>query len=272
MGDAAERTIPATPRRRELARRQGFMPMASLPAWVATVATTLLLLPAWGEATFPAAVAMIQQSASFATTGLDAPPRLDVLLPAAVVIPTLMLVAVAGAVGLSVRMLLDGPAWRPARIVPTFDRISLLAGLARIFSMTTLTSLAGHACGLAVLVMAASLSARPLMAIIGVGEIVQEPARLFAATQRAILPLVAVAMVVAAVTWALSRLRFERRIRMTPQEYADEARSMQANPKVRLMRQQQKTARSGRPQKRVVAFPGPESLAIDDHAQSSSSP
>jgi flagellar biosynthesis protein FlhB len=41
----------------------------------------------------------------------------------------------------------------------------------------------------------------------------------------------------AACTWAIARLRFERRIRMTPQEYADEARSMQANPQVRLLQQ-----------------------------------
>jgi len=64
--------------------------------------------------------------------------------------------------------------------------------------------------------------------------------RLFAAAQQAILPLVAAAAVVAACTWAFSRRRFERRIRMTPQEYADEARSMQADPKVRLMRQQRR--------------------------------
>ena len=226
MSDAADRTIPATPRRRELARRQGFMPMAGLPAWAA--------------ATFPAAIAMIQQSASVAAAAIDAPPRLDVLLPAAVVLPTVALVAVAGAVGVAVRMLLEGPAWRPARIAPAFDRISLLAGLARIFSMTTLASLAGHACGLAALVTAAAVSARPLVAMIAAGDIVHEPARLFAATQRAILPLVVVAAVVAASTWVVSRLRFERRIRMTPQEYADEARSMQADPKVRLMRQRRK--------------------------------
>lgn len=238
MSDAADRTVPATPRRREQARRQGFMPMASLPAWVATVATTLLLLPAWAEATFPAATAMMQQSACFTTAGLESPPRLDLLLPAPVVLPTLALVAVAGAVGLAVRMLLDGPAWRPARLAPAFDRISPLAGLARIFSMATLTSLAGHACGLAVLVTAAALSARPLVAFIGSGEMAHEPTRLSAAVQRAILPLVAAAAVVAVCTWAFSRLRFERRIRMTPQEYADEARSMQADPKVRLMRQQ----------------------------------
>jgi flagellar biosynthesis protein FlhB len=271
MSDAADRTIPATPRRRELARRQGFMPMASLPAWVATVATSLLLLPAWAQATFSAATAMMQQSACFTMAGLESSPRLDIPLPTAVVLPTLALVAVAGAVGLTVRILLDGPAWRPARVAPAFDRISLLAGLSRIFSAATLMSLAGHACGLALLVTAAALLARPLVAVIGSGEMAYEPARLFAAAQRAILPLVATAAVVAACTWAFSRLRFERRIRMTPQEYADEARSMQADPKVRLMRQQHKAARGGRQHPNVVESPSFEPSVVGDHAHHPSS-
>jgi flagellar biosynthesis protein FlhB len=79
-----------------------------------------------------------------------------------------------------------------------------------------------------------------LVSIIGADEIIAEPALVSAAAQRAILPLVAAAMVVAACTWAFSRLRFEQKIRMTPQEYADEARSMQADPKVRLMQQQRR--------------------------------
>jgi flagellar biosynthesis protein FlhB len=265
MSDAADRTIPATPRRRELARRQGFMPMASLPAWVATVATTLLLLPAWAQATFSAATDMMQQAASFSGAGLD------IRLPAAVVLPTLAVMAVAGAVGLVVRMMLDGPAWRPARVMPAFDRISLLGGLARIFSTATLMSLAGHACGLVLLVTAAALSARPLVAVIGSGEMAHDPARLFAAAQQAILPLLAAAAVVAACTWALSRMRFERRIRMTPQEYADEARSMQADPKVRLMRQQHKAARFGHRHADVVVSTSIDPSAVGDHVHHSSS-
>jgi|688.fasta_scaffold03409_23 flagellar biosynthetic protein FlhB len=246
MSDAASRTIPATPRRRELARRQGMMPMANLPAWVAMVATTLLLLPSWAQATFPAATAMMQQSLRLVAIDLESPPRLDLLLPAALVLPTLALVAVVGGVGLTVRFLLDGSAWQLSRVAPRLDRISPLAGLARIFSLHTLASLAGHACGLLLLVMAAALSAWPLVAIIGSGEMAHEPGRMSAAAQRALLPLVAAAAVVAACTWAVSRLRFERRIRMTPEEYADEARSMQADPKVRLMRQQQGATIAGR--------------------------
>jgi flagellar biosynthesis protein FlhB len=124
--------------------------------------------------------------------------------------------------------------------VPSLDRISFLTGMGRIFSTGTLLAIAGHACGLVVLVTAAALSVRPLVAVIGSSELAYEPERVFAAARQAILPLVAAAAGVAAASWALSRMRFERRIRMTPQEYADEARSMQADPKVRLMRQQRR--------------------------------
>ena len=243
MSDASDRTIPATPRRRESARRLGFMPLSSLPAWVATVATTLLLLPAWASATFEAATTMMGQALSAAANhptpdGSMASPRLDILLPAPLLLPTLAVVGVAAAVGLAVRILLDGFTWQPGRLAPTLGRISLLAGLGRICSLSTLTSIVGHACGLAFLITVASLSARPLITVLCSGEMAHETARLFSAAQRAILPLVAAAAAVAACSWVMGRLRFERRIRMTPQEYADEARSMQANPQVRLMRQQ----------------------------------
>ena len=242
MSDAAQRTIPATPRRREQARRQGVMPMASLPAWVATMATTILLLPAWAQATFPAATTVMRNS----LTALAEPgePQFDLLLPAALLLPTVALVAVTGAIGLTVRFLLDGSAWQLSRAAPTLHRISPLAGLRRIFSLSTLSAGAGHACGLAVLVIATVWAAGPLVSTIHSGEMVHEPARMFAAAQRSLLPLVAAAAAVAAVIWAVGRLRFERRIRMTPQEYADEARSMQADPKIRLMQQQQPRSKS----------------------------
>jgi len=236
MSDSSDRTIPATPRRRELARRQGMMPMAALPAWVASVATLILLLPAWAQATLPAATSMMRQS--LATLTDPAAPRLDLLLPAALLLPTVALVAVAGTVCVTVRFLLDGSAWQLSRAAPSLHRVSPLVGFGRIFSAATLWAVTGHAAGLAVLVTAAGLAAGPVIATLGVGGM-EEPARLFAAAQRSLLPLVVAAAAVAAVTWGVGRLRFERRIRMPPEEYADEARSMQADPKVRLMQRQQ---------------------------------
>jgi flagellar biosynthesis protein FlhB len=47
---------------------------------------------------------------------------------------------------------------------------------------------------------------------------------------------------IAAGQWGFARLRFERRIRMTPQEFADEAKSVQADPKVRLLQQRRRQA------------------------------
>jgi flagellar biosynthesis protein FlhB len=43
------------------------------------------------------------------------------------------------------------------------------------------------------------------------------------------------AALVAIAQYAISRWRFERRIRMTPEEFAEEARALQADPKVRLL-------------------------------------
>ena len=111
MSDAADRTIPATPRRRELARRRGLAPQAHLPGWVAVLATTVLLLPAWAAATLPAATAMMRRAVVAAIAG--APLDLDLLLPAALVMPTALVVAAAAAAGLAVRFLLDGSGWLP---------------------------------------------------------------------------------------------------------------------------------------------------------------
>jgi flagellar biosynthesis protein FlhB len=64
--------------------------------------------------------------------------------------------------------------------------------------------------------------------------------------RRVLVAVAAGSVVLAAGQWIMARLRFERRIRMTPQEYADEARSMQAAPQVRLMQRRATTERRSR--------------------------
>ena len=56
-----------------------------------------------------------------------------------------------------------------------------------------------------------------------------------AAVGRMLLPVVATAGGLAACQWGLARMRFEKRIRMTPDEFKDESRGMQADPKIRLL-------------------------------------
>jgi len=239
MPDASERSIPATPRRREAARQQGSMPMAALLAWVATVATALLLLPHWLRTALPAAAELLRQSLAAAI--LDpADHSIEAISPAAIlpmslVLPTAALVLVAGSVGLAVRFFLDGSAWRLGRAAPALDRINPLAGIFRIVSLQTLWSIVGNACGLAALVAVAAWSATPLLSLIASADAAPESGPWLAAVGRMLLPVVATAGGLAACQWGLARMRFEKRIRMTPDEFKDESRGMQANPKIRLL-------------------------------------
>ena len=59
-----------------------------------------------------------------------------------------------------------------------------------------------------------------------------------AAAWRSAVWLFAAAAVVAGCRWLFARRRFERQIRMTPEEFAEETRSAQADPKVKLLQRQ----------------------------------
>ena len=167
MSDASDRSIPATPRRREAARQQGQAPNASLLAWVAMVATAILLVPSWWRSTVPAATEFMRRSLVAATASpreLAIEP--DLLLPTAVVLPTAAIVLAAATAGIAVRFLLDGSAWRLGRAAPDLRRIDPLAGIARICSLQTATAILMSAFCLAVLVAAAAIAARPLAGLV----------------------------------------------------------------------------------------------------------
>ncbi|MFM9057564.1 MAG: EscU/YscU/HrcU family type III secretion system export apparatus switch protein [Planctomycetaceae bacterium] len=230
MSHASDRTLPATPRRREAARRAGAMPTAAAPAWAATAATTVLLGPAWLRATVPAGADLLR-----ATLPAAGPPEFATLLPAALVLPTVGLVLAAGTAGLAVRLLLDGFTLQPGRAAPDPRRIDPCAGLARILSLRTLGAALGAGIGLALLAAAALRAGTPLVSLAASGDALDDPGRLVTAAWRPLAWLVVAAAVVSVVQWALARRRFEATIRMTPQEFADEARGMQADPKVRLL-------------------------------------
>jgi flagellar biosynthetic protein FlhB len=232
MADSSDRTLPATPRRREAARRAGAMPPAAAPAWAASAATTILLGPAWLRATVPAAADMLRETLPTAHE-----PALAVVLSPRLLLPTAGLVLAAGAAGLAVRILLDGVAWQPGRAAPDLGRIDPVRGLARALSPWALLGALGNAVGLAVIVAATLFAAGPLAALASSGDALDDPARLVAAAWRPLAWLVVAAAGVAVVQWGLARRRFEATIRMTPQEFADEARGMQADPKVRLLHQ-----------------------------------
>lgn len=236
MATSSDRRLPATPRRREAARRAGAMPTAALPAWVASALVAILLLPWWARTTLAAAAEMMRGAIVAADVRWEAGAAGSGGLPASVWIPTAVLVAAAAVAGLTVRFLLDGLTFRPGRIAPDLRRIDPRAGLARIFSRATLGAVAGHGLGLALLVAAAAFAAGPLVSLLGTAEPTAAGAA-WEAARRAAAGVAAAAAVVAACQWARSRLRFERSIRMTPEEFAAEARAAQSDPRVRLLHQ-----------------------------------
>jgi flagellar biosynthetic protein FlhB len=163
-------------------------------------------------------------------------------VPAAILLPTLGVVLASTSAALAVRFMLDGLSWEPGRLAPDLQRVDPFAGLRRICSLATLGAIVGSGLGLAALVAATGFAARPLVAILSAAAGPVTGAQAWAAASHTLTGLAAAAAAVAVVQWGLARLRFERRIRMTPQEFADEAKSMQADPKVRLLRQQRRKA------------------------------
>jgi len=236
VADQSDRTIPATPRRREAARREGLAPTAALPAWAAAAGTTILLAPGWARATIPAAAEAFRAAVAASAGGRGEVPW---PLPAAMVLPTVWLVAAAGLAGLAVRAACDGFSWQPARAGIDLRRIDPVRGLGRIFSRDTLTAMLGAAVGLALLAVAAMQASRPVVDLLKAGAGIEAVAAVTVAWQAATW-LVAGAAVVAAVQWLTARWRFERRIRMTPQELVEEAKDSRSDPRVRLLHQERR--------------------------------
>lgn len=233
MADTADRTIPATPRRREQARRAGQEPTATLPAWAASAATAILLTPAWARSTIPAAAEAFREAASAAALPGDAFAPISI----AVVMPSLGLIAASAAVGMAVHLATGGVSFQASRAAFTLQRINPLAGMQRIFSGGTLLGMLGHAAALAALVVVAIMAGRPLAAMMAVpneGPAVSDVA------WRTIAWLSVAAVALATVQWFVARRRFERRIMMTPQEFADEAKDLQADPRIKLLQQEMK--------------------------------
>lgn len=237
MADDSQRTIPATPRRRQAARAEGLMPTAAPLAWAAAALVTVALLPTWARATLPAATAMLRRSLTATAVAPRRGGTLDAVGVegvAALLVPALGLALAAAAAGLAVRLVCDGFVWQPARLAPRWARVSPWAGLARIASGRTLTAVLGAALGLAVLSAAAAAAAAPLVRAVGIATLDTRAPALHAAW-RMLVGLALAAALVAIAQYAISRWRFERRIRMTPEEFAEEARALQADPKVRLL-------------------------------------
>ena len=237
MSDTAERSIPATPRRRAAAREQGAAPNAAIPAFTALMAAAVLLLPGWSQTVLPAAGGFMRESLAAACAarvpgGIDLP----LLFPAELLLPTAALVVAAAGAGFCVRFFLDGSTWRLARAAPRWRRIDPVAGVARVLSLATLRAALWNGLCLAVLVAAAAFATGPLASMLQQPGPLLDAGSAIAALRGLLLPVLIAAAAVAAAQWGVARLAFERRLRMTPEEFREEMRSLEADPKIRFER------------------------------------
>ena len=239
MSDAADRTIPATPRRRRLAERAGMIPAAALPAWAATVATTVLLLPAWWSATVAAASTALRRAV--------AAPDGAGWHVAAMALPTVALVLAAGAAGVGVRLVIDGFRFDVSRALPDRSRVAPWAGLKRVLSPATAGRALAGMLFLALPVLLAVRDAPSLLAKVSAplataslsgppGALVAHVGVAIPAAVGALLPAVGVAVAAALVRHVLRRRFAERRLRMTPEELREELRDLTAPGAVKWSR------------------------------------
>ena len=62
MSESQDRTLPATPRRRESARNKGLAPNATALGWPAMAAVVLAVMPVWYRTTASATVSAIEEN------------------------------------------------------------------------------------------------------------------------------------------------------------------------------------------------------------------
>jgi len=227
MSESHDRTLPATPRRREDARNKGLAPTGAVLGWPAMASVVLVALPVWFRAT----------ASNIQMTGKGGGHQ--IFLP--IVFPTLVVVVLALGVLLLVRTLFDGAAWRLDRLVFRFERIDPKIGLQRIISKTTVVRVAISFLGFAILAASAWLFAGPLIVVLGDFSVrssrgAGQGSEVLSAAVNYLWGILAVAGIVSVLDWWLQRFRFERNIRMTPSELREELRSLRADPKVRWQR------------------------------------
>lgn len=231
---SSDRTLPATPRRREQARRRGMLPTSDGIAWIASTIVLMACLPMWlrsmaatlSDQLDGLALTLAEPQAPFAA----ATTRLAWQL----LLPTATVLVAATAAGLGVRLLLDRPGLVPGRLA-SFERIHPVHGLRRLVSRETVTRLVTGLLAAAILAVAMRWAFADVAAHLRSGlPDPREPASgsLWLAW-RGLWGLLAAAGAVAVLQHVLRWRASERRLRMTPEELREEQRLLEANPRIR---------------------------------------
>jgi flagellar biosynthetic protein FlhB len=168
---------------------------------------------------------------------------------AKVFLPVLALVAL---VALAVNVLQAGFKFLPERVVPDLSRVSPAAGLGRLFSGSSAVRLALGIAKIAAIVAVATVCInrrRDELASLAALDLAELVAYAWDACFWMCVEIGGALAVLAGVDYLFERWRFERALRMTPQEVREEMRELQANPQILARRRALASQRS-------VAAPG----------------
>ncbi len=238
--DKAQKTEPATPKRREDARRKGQVAQSRELQSVAVLAAALLALASpLGSAIVDALLRTM--SGSF-TAAMQPPSSLGDFHAAFVtplatlgmaMLPVLLAILVFGA---GTQIVQTGPLWSPGALQPKLERISLVAGFKRFVSIERIFEL-----GKALLKVAAVAAlgvyvlGDDVAAVIGLGgsdvgsglDLTFDLAVQLGGSILVLLALLAIIDV------AFQRWRYEERLKMSRQEVRDELRQREGDPALR---------------------------------------
>jgi flagellar biosynthetic protein FlhB len=238
--DEAERTEPATPKRREDVRKKGDVAQSrEVVSVLILLAVFLALLSSLGSRVALAVASLAQAVWS----GAMITPRTmadyhavwleHVAIGAAALIPLLAVVLVAGLVGNLVQV---GPLFSLEALQPRLDRVSFAQGLKRMWSLDRLFDLLKALVKVGVAGLATwSVLGPALDSVLALGESQIWDGLALAAllVQRLAIWILIGFGAFAVLDLFYTRSRYERKLRMTRQEVRDELRQREGDPKVR---------------------------------------
>src|SRR5262245_23109202 len=239
-----DKSQPATPHRRQEARRQGHVARSSALASAALLLAGLAILLLLGQQVVQFFFALTREHLGGevwleADRGFILGHGYAVLLELAkVAVPILGLLLAAGAL---VHMLQTGLLWLPEKLSPDFDQINPLSGFSRMFSLATAIRLAMGLVKLFVVSLVAgwTLYERRDEILNAAGFDLPQLASFMVEILIWTTVKIALALLALAVAdYLYQRFRHERDLAMTPQEVREETKGLQGDPQLASRRRQ----------------------------------
>jgi flagellar biosynthetic protein FlhB len=250
--DAASRTEEPTPRKLQQAREKGdVVKTPDLAPLAALTAVAAVLAISGGTLARNLAVALLpfiahpDQMSMHGLGGVNVARQ--AMTAAAPAMAAVMLSAVAA--GVAGNLVQHGLLFTPGKLAPDFSRLSLGAGLKRLFGLDGLMQFAKSASKLGLVAVVAWWALRPHADELQQLTLLDPAAMLpFSAEilRRLVFAVAGVLLAIAAIDWFWQRQRFMTRMRMSKEELKEDFKQSEGDPHVRARQKQIRNERARR--------------------------